>query len=83
MLRDPQCPGPSADIELSVKTLLQIRDDISRVSDTVNQIEWQRKQIEVIETMLRPAEETCPAKAAFAEEGDDHDAEPASAAPQR
>jgi hypothetical protein len=34
--------------------VLQIRDDISAVADTVNQIEWLRKQLEVIETMLRP-----------------------------
>lgn len=54
ILRDPRAPGSDADIGSSVKTLLQIRDDISRVSDTVNQIEWLRKQLEVIETMLRP-----------------------------
>ena len=45
----------AADIDLSVKTLLRIRDDISRASDTVNQMEWLRKQIEVVEAMLRPA----------------------------
>jgi len=54
ILRDPRAPGSDADIELSVKTLLRICADIDRVSDSVNQIEWLRKQIEVIETMLRP-----------------------------
>jgi photosystem II stability/assembly factor-like uncharacterized protein len=54
VLRDPRAPGSDADINSSVKTLLQIRDDISSVSDTVNQIEWLRKQLEVIEAMLRP-----------------------------
>ena len=54
ILRDPRAPGSDADIHSSVKTLLQIRDDISPVSDTVNQIEWLRKQLEVIEAMLRP-----------------------------
>jgi photosystem II stability/assembly factor-like uncharacterized protein len=54
VLRDPHSPGSEADINASVKTLLQIRDDISQVSDTVNQIEWMRKQLEVVETMLRP-----------------------------
>jgi photosystem II stability/assembly factor-like uncharacterized protein len=54
VLQDPRSPGSDADIRSSVKTLLQIRDDISAVADTVNQIEWLRKQLEVIETMLRP-----------------------------
>jgi len=40
-----------------VKTLLRISDDITSVSATVNQIEWLRKQLEVIETMLRPPKE--------------------------
>lgn len=54
VLRDPHSPGSEDDINTSVKTLLQIRDDISQVSDTVNQIEWMRKQLEVVESMLRP-----------------------------
>jgi len=51
---DPRIAASTADIELSVKTLLSIRDDISHVSDTVNQIEWLRKQLEDIKAMLRP-----------------------------
>jgi hypothetical protein len=54
ILRDPKSPGSDADIDSSVKTLLRIRDDIDGVSDRVNQMEWLRKQLEVIETMLRP-----------------------------
>ena len=54
ILRDPRAPGSDADIELSVKTLRRINSDIDRVSGTVNQIEWLRKQLEVIEAMLRP-----------------------------
>jgi photosystem II stability/assembly factor-like uncharacterized protein len=81
VLSDPHAPGSGADIELSVKTLLQIRDDISRVSDTVNQIEWQRKQIEVLETMLRPAKKKDKPKAPIAEEGDEDESEPAEAPP--
>jgi photosystem II stability/assembly factor-like uncharacterized protein len=54
VLRAPGSPGSEEDINLSVKTLLRIRDNISRVSDTVNHIEWLRKQLEVVETMLRP-----------------------------
>jgi len=54
VLRDPRSPGSDSDISLSVKTQLRVRDDVSQVSDAANQIEWLRKQIEVIETMLRP-----------------------------
>jgi len=54
ILRDPRSPGSDADIDFSVKTQLRIRDDISGVSDRVNQMEWLRKQMEVIESMLRP-----------------------------
>ena len=81
VLSDPNAPGSRTDIELSVKTLLQIRDDISRVSDTVNQIEWQRKQIEVVETMLRPAKKRDKPKVEIAEEGDEPDTEPPEAPP--
>jgi len=52
--RDPRVTASDADIEQSVKTLLAIRDDISRVSDTVNRIEWLRKQLEDVKAMLRP-----------------------------
>jgi photosystem II stability/assembly factor-like uncharacterized protein len=54
VMRDPHSPGSPDDINSSVNTLLQIRDDISKVSDTVNQIEWMRKQLEVLTSMLRP-----------------------------
>ena len=54
VVRDPRSPGSDADIDLSVKTQLRIRADISDVSDRVNQMEWLRKQLEVIEAMLRP-----------------------------
>ena len=54
VVRDPRSPGSDADIDLSVKTQLRIREDITAVSDRVNQMEWLRKQMEVIETMLRP-----------------------------
>jgi len=37
-----------------VKTQLRVRDDINRVSDVVNRIEWMRRQLEVVEASLRP-----------------------------
>jgi photosystem II stability/assembly factor-like uncharacterized protein len=82
ILRDPRAPGSDADIQLSVKTLLRIRDDISHVSDSVNQIEWLRKQLEVIETMLRPAKEAEKAEVKILEDGDEPDSEPPSAPPR-
>ncbi|HXO66228.1 MAG TPA: hypothetical protein VN882_16175 [Steroidobacteraceae bacterium] len=82
VVSDPRAPGSEADIQLSVKTLLRIRDDISRVSDSVNQIEWLRKQLEVVETMLRPAKPHQKREAPLAEEGDEDDPEPAAAPPR-
>jgi photosystem II stability/assembly factor-like uncharacterized protein len=81
VLSDPHAPGSPADIERSVKTLLEIRDDIDQVSDLVNRMEWLRKQIEVIEAMLRPAKKPDKSQAPKAEEDDDDDAEPSKAPP--
>ena len=80
ILRDPRAPGSDADIELSVKTLLRIRTDLNQVSDTVNQIEWLRKQIEVIETMLRPPKKKEKDKAE-ADDDDDYEGPPGAPAP--
>ncbi len=76
IVRDPRAPGSDADIELSVKTLLRISDDITHVSDTVNQIEWLRKQLEVIETMLRPPKKKEKEKPVFDEDDDDEGRSP-------
>jgi hypothetical protein len=80
ILGDPRAPGSDADIDLSVKTLLRIRDNINHVSDTVNQIEWLRKQLEVIETMLRPAKKKEKEKQVVDEE-EEEGPEPAPAPP--
>ena len=79
ILRDPRIASSDADVESSVKTQLQIRDDITKISDTVNQIEWLRKQIEVIETMLRPPKKKPRERPAFAEPDDFEEPEPAPA----
>lgn len=81
ILRDPRAPGSDADIELSVKTLLRIRTDLNRVSDTVNQIEWLRKQIEVMETMLRPPKKKEKDKAEAEDDDDDYEGPPGAPAP--
>jgi photosystem II stability/assembly factor-like uncharacterized protein len=82
VLQDPHAPGSAADIDLSVKTLLKIRDDISHASDSVNQMEWLRKQLEVVESMLRPGKKSDKPKAPAAEADDEDDAEPAAAPPR-
>jgi hypothetical protein len=76
---DPRIAASEADIEASVKTQLRIRDDITRASDTINQIEWLRKQMEVLETMLRPPKKKEKEKPQFAEPDDFEEPEPAPA----
>ena len=81
VLRDPRSPGTDADTQLSVKTLLRIRGDIEHVSDEVNQMEWMRKQLEVIKGMLRPPQNKEEEKEA--EDEDDYEGPaPAPAASQ-
>ena len=53
IVKDPHSTGGDADIEKSAQLQLRIRDDISKVSDIVNAIEWMRKQLEVQQAMLR------------------------------
>ena len=52
VLIDPHSPGTQQGIEASLKMQLRIRDDVNKVSDMVNQIEWMRKQLTDVETML-------------------------------
>jgi photosystem II stability/assembly factor-like uncharacterized protein len=82
IVSDPRAPGSEADIQLSVKTLLRIRDQISHVSDSVNQMEWLRKQLEVIQAMLRPPKPHKKREAPAAEERDEHESEPPPAPPR-
>jgi photosystem II stability/assembly factor-like uncharacterized protein len=79
ILPDPRISASEADIQSSVKTQLRIRDDITRASDMFNQIEWLRKQIEVIETMLRPPKKKEKEKPPSAEPDDFDEPEPAPA----
>jgi hypothetical protein len=79
VLPDPRIPTSQTEIESSVKTQLRIRDDITRASDTFNQIEWLRKQIEVIEAMLRPPKKKEKERPPSAEPDDYDEPEPAPA----
>ena len=82
ILHDPHSPGSEADIAVSVKTLLRIRDDISHVADAVNQMEWLRKQLEIVQKMLRPARKHDAEPQVALEDADEIDTEPAAAAPR-
>jgi len=82
VLRDPRSPGSESDINASVKTLLRISDDITSVSATINQVEWLRKQLEVIETMLRPPKKKEKDKPQGVGEEDEDFPEPEPAAEQ-
>jgi photosystem II stability/assembly factor-like uncharacterized protein len=46
ILRDPSTPSSDRDLESSVRLQLKVRNDITAVSDMVNQIEWMRRQLE-------------------------------------
>jgi photosystem II stability/assembly factor-like uncharacterized protein len=52
ILMDPKCEGTEADLEASVKLQLRIGEDVNKVSDMVNRIEWMRKQLADTEKML-------------------------------
>jgi hypothetical protein len=54
---DPKASGSNADLEASVKMQLRIRDDISKTSDMVNQIEWMRRQLDDVARALRTQKE--------------------------
>ena len=53
VLRPPNSHGTDADLQSSVRLQVKVRDDISTVSDMVNQVEWIRKQVEDSEQPLR------------------------------
>ncbi len=62
VLASPRTPGTPAQTEETVKMLLHIRDNITAVSDMVNQIEWLRKQLQTIEAMLKQENKPSQAK---------------------
>jgi photosystem II stability/assembly factor-like uncharacterized protein len=53
ILRDPKVPTSTADIDLSVKLQLRLRDDISAAAEMVNTIEVMRKQLEDVTKAYR------------------------------
>jgi photosystem II stability/assembly factor-like uncharacterized protein len=53
VLKDPKIPASQADLDLSVKLQLRLRDNISAAADMVNTIEVMRKQLEDISKAYR------------------------------
>jgi photosystem II stability/assembly factor-like uncharacterized protein len=53
VLVSPRSPENAAQIATRVKLLLHVRDDITSVTDMVNQLEWLRKQLQTVEAMLK------------------------------
>ena len=53
VLKDPKIATSVADIDLSVKLQLRLRDDISAAADMVNTIEVMRKQLEDVTKAYR------------------------------
>jgi photosystem II stability/assembly factor-like uncharacterized protein len=82
IVSDPRSPATAADLQQSVKTQLAIRDNISHAADSVNQIEWLRKQLETIVAMLSPAKAAEKPEPVIVEDADEDESEPAPAPPR-
>jgi hypothetical protein len=53
ILRDPKVPTSNADLDLSMRLQLRLRDDISAAADMINTIEVMRKQLEDVQKAYR------------------------------
>jgi photosystem II stability/assembly factor-like uncharacterized protein len=53
IVRDPKVPASNADLDLSVRLQLRLRDDISAAADMINSIEVMRKQLEDVQKAYR------------------------------
>jgi photosystem II stability/assembly factor-like uncharacterized protein len=51
--KDPRSAGTVNDIKEQIKLQLEIREDLNAVSDMISQIEWARKQLNDIRSVLR------------------------------
>ena len=60
IVKDPQNSASDAELEASFRMQVRIRDDISKTAESVNRIEWMRKQMAVIQAMLRSEGEQRP-----------------------
>ncbi len=53
ILRDPKDLGSEQDIKANTDFLLQLRSELNESAETINRIEWTRKQLVDLQTMLR------------------------------
>ena len=53
ILRDPKIPTSTADLDLSVRLQLRLRDNITAAADMINTIEVMRKQLEDVQKAYR------------------------------
>ncbi|MBI3493748.1 MAG: hypothetical protein HY047_18525 [Acidobacteria bacterium] len=53
ILKDPKVSASQADLDLSVKLQIRLRDDISAAADMINAIEVMRKQLEDVQKAFR------------------------------
>ena len=53
VVKDPHTPGTQADLELTLKTQMRIRADLTETSNMINRIEWTRKQLDDVSEMLK------------------------------
>ena len=51
VLIDPHSAGTQQSIEATLKMQLRIREDVTKVADMINRIEWMRKQLEGLRAM--------------------------------
>jgi hypothetical protein len=58
VLKDPRSEGTVADINDQVTLLLQIRKDLNTVSDMISNIEWMKRQIEDLKTVMKGDEKS-------------------------
>ena len=58
VLKDPRSEGTVADIHDQVALLLQIRKDLNTVSDMISNIEWMKRQIEDLKTVMKDDEKS-------------------------
>ena len=75
LVNTPKEHASESELEASFKMQLQIRDDISKVADAVNRLEWMRKQLAVIQAMVRSQGEKGDARSADKEDKDKQDQE--------
>ncbi len=53
VLKDPHTPGTQADLEATFRAQMRLRNDLNETSNMINHIEWTRKQIGVVDEMLK------------------------------